>query len=274
MKRELVDFLRSVYQVSIRRACTVLKANRGNYHYQSVKSEQAVLKAEIKEIASTRIRYGYRRIHTLLRREGWQINHKRVYRLYCEEGLQLRNKTPKRKVSAKLREDRSAPKAINDIWAMDFMADQLFNGQRLRILTIVDAFGKLCPAIGVGYRYRATDVVDTLDQAVKEYGCPKTIRVDNGPEFISKELDLWAYAHGVELDFSRPGKPTDNAFIEAFNSRFRQESLNAAWFLSLNDAKSRIEAWRTEYNTSRPHSAIGNIPPAEFARLSALACQG
>ncbi len=269
-----MDFLRTAYQVSIRRACTVLKANRGNYHYQSVKSEQAVLRAEIKEIASTRVRYGYRRIHTLLRREGWQINHKRVYRLYCEEGLQLRNKTPKRKVSAKLREDRSAPKAINDIWAMDFMADQLFNGQRLRILTIVDAFGKLCPAIGVGYRYRATDVVDTLDQAVKEYGCPKTIRVDNGPEFISKELDLWAYAHGVELDFSRPGKPTDNAFIEAFNSRFRQECLNAAWFLSLNDAKSRIEAWRTEYNTSRPHSAIGNIPPAEFARLSALACQG
>ena len=259
--------------MSIRRACAVLKANRGTYHYKSRKSEQAVLKAEIKDIASTRNRYGYRRIHTLLRREGWQVNHKRVYRLYCEEGLQLRNKTPKRKVSAKLREDRSDAKAINDIWAMDFMADQLYNGQRLRILTIVDAFGKLCPRIGVGYRYRATDVINTLDQAIVEYGCPKTIRVDNGPEFISKELDLWAYSHGVELDFSRPGKPTDNAFIEAFNSRFRQECLNTAWFLSLNDAKSRIEEWRMEYNTSRPHSAIGNIPPAEFARLSSLASQ-
>ena len=257
--------------MSIRRACAVLKANRGNYHYKSTKSEQAVLRAEIKEIAATRVRYGYRRIHTLLKRDGWQVNHKRVYRLYCEEGLQLRNKTPKRKVSAKLREDRSDPEAINDIWAMDFMADQLYNGQRLRILTIVDTFGKLCPAIGVGYRYRATDVV--LDQAIRTYGCPKTIRVDNGPEFISKELDLWAYGHGVELDFSRPGKPTDNAFIEAFNSRFRQECLNTAWFLSLNDAKSKVEGWRVEYNTSRPHSAIGNIPPAEFARLSSLASQ-
>tara|TARA_B100000508_G_scaffold134804_1_gene125894 strand:+ start:724 stop:1548 length:825 start_codon:yes stop_codon:yes gene_type:complete len=271
MRRELVDFLRVAYQVSIRRACEVLKANRGNYHYKSRKSEQAVLKAKIKDIARTRVRYGYRRIHTLLRRDGWVVNHKRVYRLYCEEGLQLRNKTPKRKVSAKLRKDRSAPKSMNDIWAMDFMSDQLFNGQRLRLLTIVDTFSKICPSIGVGYRYCATDVIDTLDQATKKYGFPKTIRVDNGPEFISKELDLWAYAHGVELDFSRPGKPTDNAFIEAFNSRCRQECLNTAWFLSLNDAKFKIEAWRMEYNTSRPHSAIGNIPPAEFAELSSQA---
>jgi len=139
---------------------------------------------------------------------------------------------------------------------MDFMADQLYNGQRLRILTIVDAFGKLCPAIGVGYRYPATDVIDTLDHAVREYGIPKTIRVDNGPEFISKELDLWAYTHGVELDFSSPGKPTDNAFIEAFNSRFRQECLNTAWFLGLNDAKSKIEAWRMEYNYRRRSDSL------------------
>lgn len=269
MRRELVDFLHTAYQVSIRRACCVLKANRGNYHYKSRKPEQAILKAEIKEIASTRVRYGYRRIHTLLRRDGWEVNHKRVYRLYCEEGLQLRNKTPKRKVSAKLREDRSDPLAINDIWAMDFVSDQLFNGQRLRCLTIIDVFGKLCPAIGVGFHYRATDVIETLDQAVNQYGFPKTIRVDNGPEFISKELDLWAYSHGVILDFSRPGKPTDNAFIESFNSRFRQECLNTSWFLSLNDAKSKIESWRMEYNTFRPHSAIGNIPPAEFVKLSA-----
>lgn len=243
------------------------------YHYRSRKCTQPVLRKKIKEIASTRVRYGYRRIHTLLRREGYEINHKRVYRLYCEEGLQLRNKVPKRKVSAKLREDRTAPTHINDVWAMDFMADQLYNGQRLRFLTIVDAYAKLCPAIGVGYHYRATDVIATLDQATAEYGFPKTIRVDNGPEFISKELDLWAYSKGVTLDFSRPGKPTDNAFIEAFNSRFRQECLNTAWFLSLNDAKSKAEDWRVEYNHVRPHSAIGNIPPAEFASLSCLASQ-
>lgn len=125
--------------------------------------------------------------------------------------------------------------------------------------------------IGVGFQYKAADVVETLEEAVREYGVPKTIRVDNGPEFISKELDLWAFTHGVTLDFSRPGKPTDNAFIESFNSRFRQECLNASWFLNLNDARLKTESWRRDYNTARPHSAIGNKTPAEFA---ALASQG
>ena len=121
----------------------------------------------------------------------------------------------------------------------------------------------------MGFNYKAVDVIDTLEIAAKEYGYPRTIRVDNGPEFISKELDLWAYSHGVELYFSRPGKPTDNAFIESFNSSFRKECLNSSWFLSLDDAKSKIEAWHMEYNTLRPHSSIGNIPPAEFAKLLA-----
>ena len=223
----------------------------------------------IKDITCTHVRYGYRRVHTILRRQGWQINAKRVYRLYRQEGLQLRNKVPKRKVSAKLREDRCNAKSSNDVWAMDFVADNLFDGTRLKILTVVDTYTRLSPAIGVGKSYKAMDVISTLDSAIKKYGCPKTIRVDNGPEFISKELDLWAYTHGVTLDFSRPGKPTDNAFIEAFNSRFRQECLNTSWFLSLNDAKSKIEAWHTEYNTLRPHSATGNIPPAEFASITA-----
>ena len=151
---------------------------------------------------------------------------------------------------------------------MDFVADQLYNGQRLRCLTIVDAFSKLCPTIGVGFQYPAADVVRALDQTAGEYGYPKTIRVDNGPEFISKELDLWAWSHGVTLDFSRPGKPTDNAFIESFNSRFRQECLNASRFLNLNDARFKIESRRREYNTARPHSAIGNKTPAEFAEIA------
>ena len=202
------------------------------------------------------------------------INHKRVYRLYCQEGLQLRRKKPKRRVAAKMRNDRTPITASHDVWSMDFVADQLYNGQRLRCLTIVDAFSKLSPAIGVGFQYRAGDVVETLEKAIREHGCPKAIRVDNGPEFISKELDLWAFVHGVTLDFSRPGKPTDNAFIESFNSRFRQECLNASWFLNLNDARLKIESWRQDYNTARPHSAIGNKTPAEFAEFSSLASQG
>ena len=203
--------------MSIRRACAVLKARRSTYHYKPRRPSQAALRKRIREIAETRVRYGYRRIHVLLRREGWQVNAKRVYRLYCEEGLQLRNKVPKRKVSAKLREDRCPAAAPNEIWAMDFMADQLFDGRRLRILTIVDAFSRLSPAIDVRQSYRGADVVDTLERVTKVYGMPKTIRVDNGPEFVSRDLDLWAYMNGVTLDFSRPGKPTDNAFVELFN---------------------------------------------------------
>lgn len=270
--RALVDYLRASYRISIRRACRAFPLERSTYHYRSRRPDQAVLRKRIREIAETRVRYGYRRIQVLLRREGWQVNAKRVYRLYTEEGLQLRNKTPKRKVSAKLREDRSPPSGPNEVWSMDFMSDQLFDGRRIRVLTIVDVYSRLCPAIEVGMRYRGADVVETLERVTRVYGLPKTIRVDNGPEFISKELDLWAYMNGVTLDFSRPGKPTDNAFIESFNGSFRAECLNASWFLSLEDARSKCEAWRIDYNEVRPHSSIGHKAPIELARASGQAC--
>ena len=218
------------------------------------------------------VRYGYRRIHVLLRREGWQVNAKRVYRLYCQKGRQLRNKTPKRKVSAELREDRYRATAPNEVWAMDFMSDQLFDGRRIRILTVVDAFTRVSPAIDVRQNYRGADVVATLERVTKVYGMLKTIRVDNGPEFIGKDLDLWAYMNGVTLDLSRPGKPTDDAFVESFNGSFRAECLNASWFLSLEDARSRCEAWRQDYNDVRPHSSIGHKAPIELARASGQAC--
>lgn len=258
--------------MSIRRACGVLKAGRSTYHYQVRRPSQAALVKRIREIAETRVRYGYRRIHILLRREGWQVNAKRVYRLYCQEGLQLRNKTPKRKVSAKLREDRKPATAPNQVWAMDFMSDQLFDGRRLRVLTIVDAFTRLSPAVDVRQSYRGSDVVATLERVSQLYGKPKTIRVDNGPEFISRDLDLWAYMNGVTLDFSRPGKPTDNAFVESFNGKFRAECLNTSWFLSLEDARSKCEAWRRDYNEVRPHSSIGHKAPVELAFASGRAC--
>lgn len=272
--RKVVNDLTITFRISIRRACGVCKFSRGTYHYKHRRPDQAPLRKRIREIAETRVRYGCKRIHVVLRREGWVVNHKRVHRLYRLEGLQLRNKTPKRKVTAKLREDRTPATLPNECWAMDFMADQLFNGQKIRVLTIVDVVSKLSPAIGVDHSYRGCDVVQTLDLAAKEHGYPKCIRVDNGPEFISKDLDLWAYMHGVTLDFSRPGKPTDNAFGEAFNSRVRQECLNAFWFLSLADARCKIEAWRVDYNTVRLHSALGHRPPAEYVASLALACQG
>ena len=155
---------------------------------------------------------------------------------------------------------------------MDFMSDQLFDGRRIRILTVVDAFTRVSPAIDVRQNYRGADVVATLERVTKVYGMLKTIRVDNGPEFIGKDLDLWAYMNGVTLDLSRPGKPTDDAFVESFNGSFRAECLNASWFLSLEDARSKCEAWRQDCNDVRPHSSIGHKAPIELARASGQAC--
>ena len=171
----MIDDLRLVWQVSVRRACAVLGAGRSTYQHQSRRPPQAVLKKRILEIAQTRVRYGYRRIHVLLKREGWQVNVKRVYRLYAEESLQLRNKTPKRKVSAKFREERCVASEPNEVWAMDFMSDQLFDGRRIRILTIVDAFSRLSPVINVRQSYRGSDVVETLERVTRVHGKPRDI---------------------------------------------------------------------------------------------------
>lgn len=202
----------------------------------------------------------------MLKREGWTDNHKRVYRLYQEEGLSLRLKRPKRNKAARLRQPKHLVTAMNQIWSMDFVADALFDGRRLRALTVVDNFTRESLAIDVGQSLKGEDVVNTLNRIAHQRGLPATIEVDNGSEFISKVMDKWAYERGVELDFSRPGKPTDNAKVESFNGRFRQECLNAHWFMSLEDAKSKIEEWRRYYNEVRPHSALKWAAPAEFAR--------
>jgi len=178
-------------------------------------------------------------------------------------------RTPKRRVKAKLRSDRATAVEANDIWAMDFVHDQLFDGTKIRALTIIDTLTRLAPAVDVRQSYRGKDVVETLERGAAEFGYPRTIRVDNGPGFVSKELDLWAYMKDVTLDFSRPGKPTDNAFIESFNGKFRAECLNANWFMSLDDARGKCEAWRRDYNEVRPHSAIGNRTPMELHRKAA-----
>ncbi|MEM9263157.1 MAG: IS3 family transposase, partial [Pseudomonadota bacterium] len=235
--RQLVDYVRGAFQVSVRRGCTVLGLQKSTYFYKARRPSQAALRKRIREIAETRVRYGYRRIHVLLTREGWSVNAKRVYRLYAEEGLAIRNKRPKRKVAAKLREDRRKPVAPGDVWAMDFLSDQLFDGTKIRVLTIVDTFSKVSPAIDVRSRYTGADVVTTLERVTQAHGTPRSIRVDQGPEFISKDLDLWAYMNGVILDFSRPGKPTDNAYAEAFNGKVRAECIDQNWFLSIDDAR-------------------------------------
>jgi putative transposase len=200
----------------------------------------------------------------LLRREGWRDNHKRTRRIYLEEGLNLRHRRPRRSKAAAHREQHPALTSPNECWSMDFVSDALFDGRRFRALTIVDNYSRECLEIEVGQSLKGEDVVRVMERVKFTRGVvPSRIKVDNGSEFISKALDKWAYENGVALDFSRPGKPTDNAFIESFNGSFRDECLNVNWFLSLEDAREKIQAFKEEYNHFRPHSALGNLTPAE-----------
>ena len=219
----------------------------------------------MKEIAAVRIRYGFWRVYILLRREGFKDNHKRVYRIYKEEGLNLRTKRPRRSKASANRMERPDISTINQVWSMDFVADQTFEGRKFRALTIVDNYSRKCIAIHTQQSIKGDDVVSVLDRIKEVDGYkPERIQVDNGSEFISKSLDKWAYENAVTLDFSRPGTPTDNPFIESFNGSFRDECLNTNWFLSLEDAEEKIEVWRNDYNEFRPHSSLNDLTPDEI----------
>jgi putative transposase len=239
---------------------------RSTYRYRSMRDGQEALTMRIREIAAVRVRYGYKRIHVLLRREGWQVNHKRVYRIYCKEGLNLRRKQIRKRAGGSLRLVRQDAQNINDCWSMDFASDGLFNGRRFRVLSVVDIFSRECLGIEVNQGIKGQDVVTLLDQITSVRGIPRSIRCDNGPEFVSKVLDRWAYENRVSVDFSRPGKPTDNAFAESFIGSLRDECLNVNWFLSLEDARDKIEAWRVDYNEYRPHSSLGYRTPSDYNR--------
>jgi putative transposase len=202
-----VQFVRVGFQVSERRSCQVIGVHRSTTRYQSVASDQAALRMRLRDLAAVRVRYGYRRLHLLLCREGWQVNHKRVYRLYRLEGLALRL-TKRRKRASAGRVVRGAAAAPNERWSMDFVHDQLVNGRRIRVLTIVDNFSRVSPAIKVALSLTGRHVLEVLEQLKTTRGVPKALAVDNGPEFTSRALEVWAYQNGVELDFSRPGKPT------------------------------------------------------------------
>jgi putative transposase len=261
-----VNDLREDYRVGTRRACTLINLNRSTFYYKPHGDDQLLLRMKIRDTAATHVRYGYLRIHVLLLREGFKVNKKRVYRLYCLENLNLRRKPVKKRVSVPRIEVPEVSRT-NASLAMDFVSDQLFDGRRFRCLTVVDTYSRECLAIHVGKSIQGTDVVNTLEQLKWDRGKPEVIRVDNGPEFISKALDFWAYVEGVNLQFSRPGKPTDNAHIESFNGSFRSECLQTHWFLSLDDVKTKIERWRCDYNEYRPHSSLGYKTPREYAEF-------
>ena len=270
-RKVVVQRLQAADRVSERRMCRALGFPRSSPRYRSVRNGRAELRIRLRDLAASRVRYGYRRLHALLKREGWQVNHKLVYRLYIEEGLQMRIKTPRRRKSCRARVERPKATRANESWSMDFVSDRLFDGRRFRMLTLVDNFTRESLAIRLGQRLTGDDVVAVLEQLQADRGKPQSIRVDNGPEFISKSLDWWAYFNQVTLDFSRPGKPTDNPFIESFNGRLRQECLNQHWFQDLLEAAETVEAWRIDYNEQRPHSSLGDRTPKEFAAWFAQA---
>ena len=219
----------------------------------------------IRELAFTRPRFGASRICTLLRREGWHVNRKRVHRLYRLEGLQVRMRVKRRKHLAVHRGPAPIPTGRGQRWSMDFVHDALMSGRTFRVLTTVDQWSRESPLLDVGLSLTGKDVLGAYEAAVAPSNLPKSITVDHGTEFTSKAVEAWAFYRGVELDFTRPGKPTDNSHIESFNGRLRDECLNDHQFLSLDHAKTIIEAWRRDYNAHRPHSSLGDLTPTEFA---------
>ena len=268
-----MDYIVSHYDLDMRRACRLMKQPRSVQYYRSVKDHRDDLRARMREIAHTRVRYGYRRIHVLLRREGWQLGKNQMYRLYNEEQLQLRSKLPKRRKVVVLRQTRIKPARPDEAWSMDFVADQLSDGARFRALTIVDLYSREALAIDVGQRLGAEHVVAALNRLRAQRQAPEYLFVDNGSEFSGRLLDLWAYHHKTRIDFSRAGKPTDNCYVETFNGSFRDECLNLHWFETVEEAKAIIEAWRRDYNESRPHMALGDTSPFEFARQLGASAQ-
>jgi putative transposase len=269
-RKAVLPEIRKGWQLSERRACAILTVNRRAVRYRPMRASiDAALRLRIKELAAARVRYGQRRIYVLLRREGWHVNIKRVARIYRAEGLSIRTKTPRRRRAAVVREQPPLLTAPNQSWAMDFMHDVLADGSKIRLLTIVDMFSRESIALEVDYGFKSPQVVEILQRAVAQRGAPERIHCDNGPEFVSLNLDQWAYWSRVKLAFSRPGRPSDNAFCESFNNRVRQELLNPHWFTSLEDARLRAAAWRIDYNTIHPHSSLGDLAPEEFARRTA-----
>jgi len=259
-----VGYLTTAYRVSDRRACRLLQLNRATYWYQPHRAEAVALRQRLRDLAQARPRFGYRRLYILLRREGWTINHKRVYRLYREEGLSMRTRRRKKRLSH-LRVIGPVATRANERWSMDFVTDSLLDGRRFRALTVIDHYTRECPLLEVDFSLTGDRVAQALQRLAKRHGLPKTITVDNGAEFISRAMDSWAHRNGLALDFIRPGKPVENAFIESFNGRLRDECLNANVFVSLADARAKLEAWRLDYNEHRPHSSLGDLTPSEFA---------
>lgn len=256
--------LRHDYQFSERRACGLIGICRSSNKYQPMPDRHARLRERLLALSAKYRRYGYRMLHAKLRQEGFAVNVKVVERLYNEERLALRRRKRK-KIPKGVREGAWCPIAANQRWSLDFTMDALANGRKFRTANLKDDCTRECPAIDVALSLPGSRVVEMLERVARERGYPDVLTVDNGPELRGRALDGWAFNHGVELYFIDPGKPTQNAYIESFNGRFREECLNLHWFTTLAEAQRIIENWRIDYNEQRPHSSLKYQTPEEFA---------
>jgi len=254
--------MREEYAFSERRACEFLDVAVSSYRYQP-KSLDEPLRTRLVELAREKPRFGYRRLHVLLRRSGETVNHKKLYRVYRAAGLSLRRK--KRKHCVRTGQPLQIRTAANQEWALDLVHDAVARGRSIRVLSVVDAYARECLALEVDTSFASRRVTRVLDQIIVERGLPDAIRCDNGPELTSRHFLAWCIEQKIELVHIQPGKPTQNARVESFHGRLREEFLAVSWFDNLFDARRKIAAWRTEYNEERPHSSLGYRTPAEFA---------
>jgi putative transposase len=265
-RRELARWFQTRFQISCARACRLVQFSRAAWYRRSRARDQSALRLRIRELAHARPRFGYVRIGVLLRREGWLINRKRVRRLYRLEGLQLRMRVRRRKHMALHRGPAPVPAGPDERWSMDVVPDALAEGRPFRILTVVDQWSRSSPLLEVAARRSGSRVGEALDRVLGTTPRLRSLTVDRGTEFQSRALEDWAYHRSVQLDLIRPGKPIENAFIESFNGRLRDECLNVHQFASITDAQAQIEAWRLDSNQRRPHGSLGHLTPTEFLR--------
>jgi putative transposase len=258
--------IRQAYQLSENRACGLVRITRWINRYQSRRDPQDQLRQRLRELAGNRPRYGYRRLTVMLRREGWKVNTKRVYRIYREENMGVRT-AKRKKRSTHLRVPLTEPRGPNQRWSMDFVSDRLADGRWFRILTVMDQYTRECLCAHADRSQTGEKVVVQVKRLAALRGAPESITTDNGSEFAGKAMETWAYKNGVKLDLIRPGKPVENGYIESFNGRLRDECLNGEIFFNLADARKKLNRWRRDYNDHRPHSSLDDRTPAEFAAI-------
>lgn len=266
-KRPVVEYLKTTYQFSERHACSLMQLHRCSHRYQAKPTNDSELKTRLKELATEYPVYGYLMLHNLLKQEGLVVNKKRTYRLYTGANLQVRTK--RRKKLQCPRQPMLLPTKPNERWSMDFVSDQLSDGRRFRILNVVDDYSRECIGQFVDTSISGLAVSRFLNLLIQERSKPYAIVCDNGTEFTSKAMFFWSKANGVKLAFIQPGKPTQNAFVESFNGKFRAACLNQQWFRSLAEAREEIEKWQYHYNFERPHSSLNYLPPSQFAKEAA-----